>query len=198
LKNSVKILLAFSLVIIILLLFIVFRAFTGSTGVTDSTEANDSTEVAKEMSYLKDTEKLYVVKEYSVDKNRLIEYEQNYIGDSKGYNTWYGADTFLEKENQNGLFYGEDKVLAYPVEKGKEWNVESFTFTIESVNKTVKTPAGTFNNVVEVRTTEKGVEGYSTTYYAKGVGQILRESVDSNSQKTMRFELQEIKEKESE
>ena len=125
----------------------------------------------------------------------MIEYEQNFIGDSKGFNTWYGAETFLEKENQKGLFYGRDKVLAYPVEVGKTWNIESFTFTIESVNKTVEIPAGTFTNVVEVKTTEKGVEGYSTTYFAKGVGQILRESVDANSKKTIRFEILEIKDK---
>jgi len=193
LKKSVKIWLAFSLIIIALLLFILFKGASDSTGVNDTTEANDATEVAKDMSYLKDTEKIYVVKEYSIKKNRLIEYDQSYIGDSKGFHTWYGADTFLEKENQKGLFYGEDKVLAYPVEKGKKWTIESFTFSIESVNKTVETPAGTYENVVEVRTTEKDVEGYSTTYYAKGVGQILRESVDSNSKKTLRFEIQEIK-----
>jgi len=193
LKKSVKLLLAFSLIIIALLLFILFKGASDSTGVNDTTEANDATEVAKDMSYLKDTEKIYVVKEYNTKKNRQIKYEQSYIGDSKGFNTWYGADTFLEKENQKGLFYGEDKVLAYPVEKGKKWTIESFTFSIESVNQTVETPAGTYENVVEVRTTEKDVEGYSTTYYAKGVGQILRESVDSNSKKTLRFEIQEIK-----
>ena len=38
-----------------------------------------------------------------------------------------------------------DKVLAYPVEVGKTWNIESFTFTIESVNKTIEIPAGTFD-----------------------------------------------------
>ena len=192
-KNSKKVLLAFLLIIIVVFLIIFFKGAADSSGVTDASEADETSLVAKEMSYLKDTEKLYVVKEFNFKKDRIIEYEQNFIGDSKGFNTWYGAETFLEKENQKGLFYGRDKVLAYPVEVGKTWNIESFTFTIESVNKTIEIPAGTFTNVVEVKTTEKGVEGYSTTYFAKGVGQILRESVDSNAKKTLRFEIQEIK-----
>ena len=192
-KNSKKVLLAFLIIIIVVFLIIFFKGAADSSGVTDASEADETSLVAKEMSYLKDTEKLYVVKEFNFKKDRIIEYEQNFIGDSKGFNTWYGAETFLEKENQKGLFYGRDKVLAYPVEVGKTWNIESFTFTIESVNKTIEIPAGTFTNVVEVKTTEKGVEGYSTTYFAKGVGQILRESVDSNAKKTLRFEIQEIK-----
>ena len=192
-KNSTKVLLGLLFIIIVVFLIIFFKVAADSSGVTATTEADETSVVSKEMSYLKDTEKKYVVKEYSFKKNRMIEYEQNFIGDSKGFNTWYGAETFLEKENQKGLFYGMDKVLAYPVEIGKTWNIESFTFTIEAVNKTIQIPAGTFTNVVEVKTTEKGVEGYSTTYFAKGVGQILRESVDSNSKKTVRFEILEIK-----
>ena len=192
-KNSTKVLLGFLFIIIVVFLIIFFKGAADSSGVTDTTEADETSVVAKEMSYLKDTEKKYVVKEYSLKKDRMIEYEQHFIGDSKGFNTWYGAETFLEKENQKGLFYGRDKVLAYPVEVGKTWNIESFTFIIESVNKTIETPAGTFTNVVEVKTTEKGVEGYSTTYFAKGVGQILRESVDSNFKKTIRFEILEMK-----
>jgi hypothetical protein len=192
-KNSTKVLLGFLFIIIVVFLIIFFKGAADSSGVTDATEADETSEVAKEMSYLKNTEKIYVVKEYNFKKDRMIEYEQNFIGDSKGFNTWYGAETFLEKENQKGLFYGRDKVLAYPVEVGKTWNIESFTFSIESVNKTIEIPAGTFTNVVEVKTTEKGVDGYSTTYFAKGVGQILRESVDSNSKKTIRFEILEMK-----
>ena len=192
-KNSTKVLLAILSIVIVVFLIIFFKGAADSSGVTDSTEAEETSEVAKEESYLKDTEKIYAVREYNVKKGRMIEYEQNFIGDSKGFNTWYGADTFLEKENQKGLFYGRDKVLAYPVEVGKTWEIESFTFTIESINKTIEVPAGTFTNVVEVKTTEKGAKEYSTTYFAKGVGQILRESVDSNSKKTIRFELLEIK-----
>ncbi|USK58408.1 hypothetical protein [Peribacillus asahii] len=191
-KKSVKILLVFSVIVVAFLLFIVFK------GVSNSSETIESVEVPKEMSYLKDTEKLYTVKEYSVKKERYIEYEEHYIGKSQEFDTWYGADTYLETENEEGLFYGSDKVLAYPVEKGKEWKIDSYTFTIESVDKTVTTPAGTFDNVAEVKTIQEGVEEYSITYYAKGVGQILRESVDANGKKTMRFELQKIKEKKSE
>ena len=61
----------------------------------------------------------------------------------------------MEKENKYGLFYAELKVLAYPVESRKEWTADSFTFTIESVDQTITLPAGTFKNVVEVKTTKK-------------------------------------------
>ena len=80
------------------------------------------------MSYLKDTGKNYIIKEYSNKKNKEIKYIQRYVGESKGYNTWFGTETLLEKENKYGLFYAELKVLAYPVEVGKEWTVDTLYF----------------------------------------------------------------------
>lgn len=190
-KKSGKILLYLSVILIVALLFYVFKGVSNFIG-HDSAELNNSTKVPKEMSYLKNQEKAYIIKEYSNKKHKVITYIQRYIGESKGYHTWYGTETVVEKENKYGLFFGSDKVLAYPVEKGKTWNVSSFTFTIESVNNTIKTPAGTFKNVVAVKTSEKGVKGYTMSYYAKGVGQILRVSVDENSKKTVRYELQKL------
>ena len=75
--------------------------------------------MAKELSYLKNSDKNYIIKEYSSEENKEIKYIQRYVGQSKGYHTWYGTETLLEKENKYGLFYAELKVLAYPVEKGK-------------------------------------------------------------------------------
>ena len=77
------------------------------------------------------------MKEYSSNENKEIKYIQRYVGQSKGYHTWYGTETLLEKENKYGLFYAELKVLAYPVEIGKEWTADSYTFTIESVDRTI-------------------------------------------------------------
>lgn len=190
-KRSVKIILTLSVLVIIFLLYIVFKGVTDDTK-TDYTELNDSTKVSKEVSYQKDQTKNYIIKEYSNKKGKQIKYIQRFVGESKGYNTWFGTETLLEKENKYGLFYAELKVLAYPVEKGKQWSIDTYTFTIESVDQTISIPAGTFKNVVEVRTTVKGEEGYTTSYFAKGVGQILRESVDSNSKKTIRYELLEL------
>ena len=75
--------------------------------------------------------------------------------------------------------------MAYPVEKGAEWTAGPYIFKIESVDETISIPAGTYKNVVKVKTTEKGVAGYTTSYFAKGVGQILRESVDANSKRQL-------------
>lgn len=194
-KKSAKIILSLSVLVLIFLFYLVYKGVNDYTDVTGSPELNDSTKVAKELSYLRDTEKNYIVKEFSTKKNKQIKYIQRFVGLSKGYNTWYGTETLLEKENKYGLFYAELKVLAYPVEKGKEWSIDPYTFTIESVDQTITIPAGTFKNVVEVRTTVKGEEGYTTSYFAKGVGQILRESVDSNSKKTIRYELLELTKK---
>ncbi|MFJ7637992.1 hypothetical protein ACQKL0_17010 [Peribacillus sp. NPDC097264] len=192
-KKPVKLIIALSLIIIVILMFFVSKVVFNSDN--NSEEAADTTVISKDSSYLKDTEKVYIVQEYNAKKKKDIKFELSFIGTSKGYDTWYGADTYLEKENKYGLFYGDDKLLAYPVEVGKKWDVKPFTFNIESVDETVTTPAGTFNNVVKVRTTENGSDEYNLTYYAKGVGQILKESVDSSNKKTIRFELQEIKEK---
>lgn len=194
-KKPVKIILTLSVLLLIFLFYIIFRGVNDYTKVTDPTELNDSTKVAKELSYQKDQGKNYIIKEYSNKKGKQIKYIQRFVGESKGYNTWFGTETLLEKENKYGLFYAELKVLAYPVEKGKEWSADPYTFKIESIDRTITTPAGTYNNVVEVRTTEQGKKGYITTYYAKGVGQILRESVDSNTKKTVRFELLELTKK---
>ena len=192
-KKPVKILIAFSLIIIAILLFLVSKVVFDPK--SNPEEATDTTEVSKESSYLKDTEKIYRVKEYNAKKKQDLIFDLSFIGTSKGYDTWYGADTYLEKENQYGLFYGQDKILAYPVQEGKKWSVGPFDFTIESVTETVKTPAGTFENAVKVKTTEADSKEYSLTYYANGVGQILKESVDSSTKKTIRYELLEIKEK---
>ena len=184
---------AFSLIIIAILLFLVSKVVFDPK--SNPEEATDTTEVSKESSYLKDTEKIYRVKEYNAKKKQDLIFNLSFIGTSKGYDTWYGADTYLEKENQYGLFYGQDKILAYPVQEGKKWSVGPFDFTIESVNETVKTPAGTFENAVKVKTTEADSKEYSLTYYVNGVGQVLKESVDSSTKKTIRYELLEIKEK---
>lgn len=194
-KKSAKVILYLSILVLIFLLYIVFKGVTNYSEVNDTTEVSDSSKVANEMSYLKNPKKDYIIKEYSIKKGKEIRYIQRYVGESKGYQTWFGTETVLEKENKYGLFYGELKVLAYPVKKGKEWSIDPYTFKIESVDKTIKIPTGTFKNVVEVKTTEKGTEGYTTTYFAKGIGQILRESVDANSKKTIRYEILKLTKK---
>ena len=61
-KNSTKVLLGFLFIIIVVFLIIFFKGAADSSGVTDATEADETSVVAKEMSYLKDTEKIYVLR----------------------------------------------------------------------------------------------------------------------------------------
>ena len=138
-KKSTKIMLSLSVLVLIFLFYLVFKGVNGYTEVTDSNELADTTKVAKELSYLKNSDKNYIIEEYSSDDNKQIKYIQRYVGQSKGYHTWYGTETLLEKENKYGLFYAELKVLAYPVEIGNEWTADSYTFTIESVDRTITT-----------------------------------------------------------
>ena len=189
LKTSTKIILSVSVLVLLLLFYMVFKSVNNYTEGVDSAELADTTKVEKELSYLRNQDKNYIVEEYIMDDNKQIKYIQRYNGLSKGYHTWYGTETLVEKENKYGLFYAELKVLAYPVKVGTEWTVGNYTFTIESVDQTITVPAGTYKNVVEVKTTEKGVEGYTKSYFAKGVGQVLRESVDANSKKEIRYQL---------
>lgn len=189
LKTSTKIILSVCVLVLVLLFYMVFKSVNNYTEGADSAELADTTKVEKELSYLRNQDKNYIVEEYSSDENKKIKYIQRYNGLSKGYHTWWGTETLVEKENKYGLFYAELKVLAYPVEVGKEWTAGSYTFTIESVDETITVPTGTYKNVVKVKTIEKGVEGYTTSYFAKGVGQVLRESVDANSKKEIRYQL---------
>lgn len=193
-KNFVKIILGVSFIILIALLFLVYKNITGDNNQLNPGVKGDKN-IAIEDSYLKNPDKLYEVREFSVDKGRDIQYEMKYIGTSQEFNTWYGADTYLETETSEGLFFGSDIILAYPVEVGHDWKVGEFDFIIESAEETVTTPAGTFEDVVKVKTTQEGSKEYSYSYYAKGVGQILRESVDENGEVTKRFELLKISDK---
>lgn len=145
---------------------------------------------AKTVSYLKNPNYRYTY-EYDNGTKLILEFWKK----SGGYNNWtsvnldaYGQGYGIgEKETLKGLYYNGDLVLPYPIIKGKKWkdpNNSNSTTSIRSTNKTIKTQAGTFKNVVEVRYTVKGF-GYYTTYYAPNHGIILSTSnVETNDYET--------------
>ncbi|WP_050614472.1 SH3 domain-containing protein [Bacillus testis] len=105
-----------------------------------------------------------------------------YKSDGKKYNKtwiiWNGQgpkyrQTVVEQETKDGLLNGwpnssYETTLKYPLKVGTTW-VESYengtTAQILSLTKSVKTPAGTFLNVVEVKNSEGKI-----SYYAPNVG----------------------------
>ncbi|MGG3889905.1 hypothetical protein [Metabacillus fastidiosus] len=143
------------------------------------------TEAAKQTSYLMNTKKTYTYKQGAASDKSATSYTLEFGKKEDGYNHWSTIPEdsvvegfgFGEYEKKDGLYLNDDKILAFPVKKGKSWKDGNSTYEIRAVNWTLKTPAGTFKNVVEVRETIKGY-GYYTFFYAPNVGLILRTSKD--------------------
>ena len=133
--------------------------------------AQDTVE-AKQTSYLMDTGNVYTY-QYGDGSKYYLEFWKK---DNAGYFNWRNKDFGTGfKETKAGLYHEGVKRLAYPIEKGKKWSdpLNDTIYIIKSINRLIKTPAGTFEKVVEVRATTKGVGGYSTSYYAPSKGEIL-------------------------
>jgi hypothetical protein len=119
------------------------------------------------------THKIYTYTDYSGGKV-YDTYSEKYLGKVNGYDRWESTSSHVYsdiKETSSGLLdsYGYD--ISYPIRLGKQWKVYNDTCKIIGVNKTVKTPAGTFKNVVVVDIVdESGNNGIS--YYAPGNGLI--------------------------
>ncbi|USK69184.1 SH3 domain-containing protein [Peribacillus asahii] len=123
-------------------------------------------------SYVMDKTKVYTYMEHG------NKYKDVYTG--KGYQGWdewitNESDIYIVREDKNGLYLGVPEggyntEIKYPIKVGKSWrNDGGSTVRISSVSKTIKTPAGTFKNCIEV-TYDYGDGDGSKFYYAKNVG----------------------------
>lgn len=153
-----------------------------------------STEAAKKISYLPDTNNIYTYNFFGT------KYTNTFV--LKDDNQYYWrmhskGETYLEEliETERGLYDDDEKVLSYPIKKNKTWNPEGYaTYKIISTNNTVQVKAGTFENVVVVKCIDNS-EGEDDTYiyynyYAPNVGLIL---IKENSKDT-KFKTQKIEE----
>ncbi|USK58574.1 SH3 domain-containing protein [Peribacillus asahii] len=126
-------------------------------------------------SYLRDKSKVYTYRSSDGEK-----YQELYTGESyDGWDEWVSNEgIYIMREDTKGLYEGVfdggySVQIEYPIKVGKSWAASDNedTARILSVNKTIKTPAGTFKNVVEVR--YKYSDGYFyTAYFTKNVGLI--------------------------
>lgn len=88
--------------------------------------------------------------------------------------------TKTEHETSKGLYEGSGEgsseilVLKYPIKKNSKWTSSGMKFKIISTKATVKTSAGTFKNVVKVKT-----DNYSISYYAPNKG-LIKQTTKSN------------------
>jgi len=127
-------------------------------------------------SYLMDKTKDYSW-EY-IDNGKAYLSTISYIGqessENKVWDQWKETEKsgevgyFLAREDKAGLYHGYRESyynveLAYPLYNG----ASSDTYTVVSLTQVVSTKAGTFRNVVEVKT----VDGW-TYYYAPNIGHI--------------------------
>lgn len=158
-------------------------------------------------SYLKDTRYAYEAFDpfYCEKGTDIKKFVGKYRGTTLPYagsNMWEGKENvrILEKETKDGLYEGNSqsglsRMLAYPIKVGQTWKPYSFnkyiTFTITSTNKTIKTPAGTFKNVVEVKSSMFNNE-YNLYYYSSGVGLISQVIVHKDNTKEKWYELRKI------
>ncbi|MFJ7640257.1 SH3 domain-containing protein [Peribacillus sp. NPDC097225] len=149
----------------------------------------------KVASYKMDTSKVYVYK----SNGKKYTYSSTGAKYNKVWTIWNvkGAGeswTDIEKETSEGYYIGWPEseyfiALGYPLKVGAKWESwdgsNTYIAKVTSMSKTVKTPAGTFNKVVEVKESDG-----STRYYAKNVG-LIKAFV--NGEKTS--ELVELKKK---
>lgn len=129
-----------------------------------------STKYLRMYSYLMDKTKIYTYKYEGKT------YKHSYKGKYDQWDQWKTSSssaTYLVYEDSKGLYTGYPESeyyidLSYPLKVGKSWTVGyegEGTSKIIALNGTVKTPAGTFKNVVTV----KSSDGY-VSYLAPNVG----------------------------
>lgn len=128
-------------------------------------------------SYLMDKSKIYTYKyDGQISKHTYMGVYQGYKGSSKwSWDEWRinGTDSYIVTEDIKGLYPGYINseyyvAIQYPIEIGSSWDIGyegDGTAKVTSVSKTVKTPAGTFTNCIEVRS-----DSGSKSYYAKNIG----------------------------
>lgn len=145
--------------------------------------SNDLTKAAK-VSYLKNTKKNYTYNFYEDGKTytetqSFIEKVKDKSSAYYGFNIWGEVGFYrfyLEKETKKGYFNNNDETafyipenadLVFPLNEGESWDYDNIGThnTILSTNKTIKTPAGTFKNVVAVKVKDISEPNFNVVYY---------------------------------
>lgn len=145
---------------------------------------NDEFKVDLPVSYLKEKNKIYQYQSYfegEYSPYRYVYSDEDY----PNWNLWYVYDelgsqshSVVERQDSEGLKVGApfseySLELAFPIKVGHHWDhvyADEIlgSYVITSTTKTISTPAGTFNHVVEVKESMGGL----TSYYAPNIGLI--------------------------
>jgi hypothetical protein len=130
-------------------------------------------------SFMMDTTKKYL---YKTTRNKIKLYDGKlqtweFINES-----WaYGKYRHFFIENEKGLRddQAEALLISYPVIVGKKWYIEDNEMIVVRIFDDMTTPAGTFQNVIEVsQSNEEQTEIAFRHYYAENVGLIRSETGD--------------------
>ncbi len=98
----------------------------------------------------------------------------------------YGETNFLDEESNENVV-----VLQKPLEVGTSWEESNGTREIVSIDATVDTPAGEFNNCIKIQISAKDSTLFE--YYKNGVGMVKREFISGETRVTSALEEFEIK-----
>jgi len=98
----------------------------------------------------------------------------------------YGETNFLDEESNENVV-----VLQKPLEVGTSWDEPNGTREIVSIDATVDTPAGEFNNCIKIQISAEDSTLFE--YYKNGVGMVKREFISGETQVTSTLEEYEIK-----
>lgn len=114
--------------------------------------------------YVPDPTKTYTYIHYEGISTMEFSHVENGVSVWKGVYSYSGDSYFSQHflEDQKGLLMGYNdgrlyREIAYPIQIGTTWSTGEgdFRSTITSLSKTVKTRAGTFHNVLEIKRSDR-------------------------------------------
>lgn len=175
----------FTLFIVAILISMGWLYFTHSKDLT-SNQKKESIRISKkkslaiETSFMMNTSKKYV---YKTTKSKIKRYDGKLHKWEYKNDGWYDGThfhTFIE--DNSGLRDIENNaalLISYPVTVGKKWYVEDDEMTLVRIYEKMTTPAGNFQNVIEVsQSNEEQTKIAFRLYYAENVGLIRVETGD--------------------
>lgn len=128
-------------------------------------------------SFMMDITKKYV---YKTSKYKIKIYDgksHKWEYKNEGWVTGKYRPLFIENEKGLRDDQAEALLISYPVIVGKKWYIEDDEMTVVRIFDEMKTPAGTFQNIIEVsQSNEEQTEIAFRHYYAENVGLIRTET----------------------
>ncbi|MEJ6952011.1 TapB family protein [Natronospora cellulosivora (SeqCode)] len=119
----------------------------------------------------------------------LYSFEDDRISIVNRQEEFYSDENIIDELMEEEII---DVILKKPLEVGTSWEIGHRYKEIIAIEDEITVPAGTFYDVIKVKTEYIDQDTFTTyDYYAKNIGLILRENIDENYKIVAR--LQEIR-----